>query len=159
MFIALGSNLGNRAEWLRKAREKLFAVSTVKFVRASAIYETDPIGKTDQPRFLNQVVEIRTTLTPEDLLFFLLRVEQELGRVRTERWGPRFIDLDLLAFGNRQLQTRWLVLPHPEVPRRRFVLQPWAEIAPEFRVPGFSATVEALLQDCHDNSCVQKLKD
>lgn len=158
VFIALGSNLGSRADWLRQAREKLIASATIEMVQASAIYETDPVGKTDQPAFLNQVIEIRTTLTPEDLLTRLLQIEQELGRVRQERWGPRIIDLDLLAYGARLIHTSRLVLPHRELPHRRFVLAPWADIAPEFEVSGLQATVNELLQRCHDQSRVHKLK-
>jgi 2-amino-4-hydroxy-6-hydroxymethyldihydropteridine diphosphokinase len=158
VFIALGSNLGDRAAWLRQAQEKLFSAPTVQLVAASAVYETEPVGKIDQPAFLNQVLEVRTTLAPENLLSRLLQVERELGRVRSERWGPRNIDLDLLAFGNRQANTSRLVLPHPELHRRRFVLQPWVEIAPEFIVPGFPATVEELLQNCGDNNRVQKIE-
>ncbi|MGH7595952.1 MAG: 2-amino-4-hydroxy-6-hydroxymethyldihydropteridine diphosphokinase [bacterium] len=157
VFIALGSNLGDRAAWLQQAREKLFGAPTVQLVSASAVYETEPVGKTAQPAFLNQVLEVRTALAPDELLSRLLQVERELGRVRNERWGPRNIDLDLLAFGGRILKTSRLVLPHPELHCRRFVLQPWAEIAPEFIVPGLSATVEALLENCRDNNSVQKL--
>jgi 2-amino-4-hydroxy-6-hydroxymethyldihydropteridine diphosphokinase len=156
-FIALGSNLGDRAEWLRKARARLSESTAIKMIRASAIYETEPVGKTAQPEFLNQVIEVRTALAAEDLLTQLLQIEKELGRVRKERWGPRLIDLDLLAYGQRQVQTQRLVLPHPELHRRRFVLEPWAEIAPEFIVPKFSVTVEALLKNCGDNNRVQKL--
>jgi 2-amino-4-hydroxy-6-hydroxymethyldihydropteridine diphosphokinase len=156
VFIALGSNLGDRAGWLRQAKEKLLESPTVQWVGESSIYETAAVGKTDQPPFLNQVIEVRTALTPEDLLAYLLQVEQKLGRVRRERWGPRIIDLDLLAFGNDVLQSKQLVLPHPELHRRRFVLQPWTELAPEFEVPGFSATVAELLQRCQDHSRVQK---
>jgi 2-amino-4-hydroxy-6-hydroxymethyldihydropteridine diphosphokinase len=159
VFVALGSNLGERAAWLRQAQEKLFSAPTVQLAAASSVYETEPVGKTGQPAFLNQVIEARTALTPEELLSRLLQVEQELGRVRRERWGPRLIDLDLLAFGQRQSNTSRLMLPHPELHRRRFVLQPWAEIAPEFVVPGLSATVEDLLKSCRDNKRVQKLED
>jgi len=158
IFVALGSNLGDRAGWLQKALQKLSALPAIEFVRASSIYETDPVGKIDQPAFLNQVVEVRTTLAPEEFLDRLLRIEAELGRERRERWGPRIIDLDLLAYGNRQAQTNRLVLPHAELHRRRFVLAPWAEIAPEFEVAGFKATVNELLQRCDDHGRVQKLK-
>ncbi len=158
VFIALGSNLGDRAAWLQQARKKLFSTPTVQLVAASSVYETAPVGKTDQPAFLNQVIEVRTSLTPEELLSRLLQVEQELGRLRRERWGPRIIDLDLLAFGRRRSNTSRLVLPHPELHRRRFVLQPWAEIAPEFIVPGFAASVEKLLENCEDNNRVQKIE-
>lgn len=159
VFIALGSNLGNRSTWLRLAQEKLFSAPTTQLMAASSVYETEPVGKIDQPAFLNQVLEVRTTLAPENLLSRLLQVERELGRMRNERWGPRNIDLDLLVFGNRQDKTALLVLPHPELHRRRFVLQPWAEIAPEFVVPRFSVTVEALLENCGDNKRVQKFEN
>lgn len=157
VFIALGSNLGDRAGWLQQAQEKMFGAPTVQLVAASSVYETEPVGKIDQPAFLNQVLEVRTTLTPEKLLSRLLQVELGLGRVRSERWGPRNIDLDLLAFGDRNCKTSKLVLPHPELHRRRFVLQPWAEIAPEFVVPGFFATVAKLLENCEDSTRVQKV--
>jgi len=159
VFIAFGSNLGDRAGWLQKAREKLSASTAVKMIRASAIYETAPVGKIDQPAFLNQVVEIRARWAPEDLLARLLQIEQELGRERQERWGPRNIDLDLLAYGEYQIQTDRLKLPHPELQRRRFVLAPWAEIAPEFEVVGLNATVKALLQRCNDHGRAQKLNN
>ncbi|MDZ7359730.1 MAG: 2-amino-4-hydroxy-6-hydroxymethyldihydropteridine diphosphokinase [candidate division KSB1 bacterium] len=158
IFIGLGSNLGDRAGWLRKALQKSITSPMIELVHASAIYETDPVGKIDQPMFLNQVVELRSTLAPEELLDWLLYIEAGLGRERRERWGPRIIDLDLLAYGNRQAHTNRLVLPHAELHRRRFVLAPWAEIAPEFEVAGFKATVNQLLQRCDDRSRVQKLK-
>ncbi|MGH7452230.1 MAG: 2-amino-4-hydroxy-6-hydroxymethyldihydropteridine diphosphokinase [bacterium] len=158
VFIGVGSNLGDRTAWLQQAQEKLFSTPTVQFVAASAVYETEPVGKIDQPAFLNQVLEVRTTLAPDELLLRLLQIEGELGRVRNERWGPRNIDLDLLAFGDRIFKTSRLVLPHPELHRRRFVLQSWADIAPEFIVPGLSATVEELLQNCGDNNRVQKIE-
>jgi 2-amino-4-hydroxy-6-hydroxymethyldihydropteridine diphosphokinase len=159
VFIAFGSNLGDRVAWLQKAREKLSASTAVKMIRASAIYETAPHGKIDQPAFLNQVVEIHARLAPEDLLARLLQIEQELDRVRNERWGPRNIDLDLLAYGEHQIQTARLKLPHPELQRRRFVLAPWAEIAPEFEVVGLNATVKTLLERCNDHGRVQKMNN
>jgi len=159
VFIAFGSNLGDRAAWLRQARAKLSESAAIKVVKVSGIYETAPVGKIDQPAFLNQVIEIRSQLAPENLLARLQQIEQELGRERNERWGPRSIDLDLLAYGEHQRQTARLKLPHPELQRRRFVLAPWAEIAPEFEVPGLNATVKELLQRCNDHGRVQKLNN
>jgi 2-amino-4-hydroxy-6-hydroxymethyldihydropteridine diphosphokinase len=158
VFIALGSNLGDRELYLQQAREKLMASPNIHLMRTSSIYETAPVGKIDQPSFLNQVIEVRTAFAPADLLAAMLQVEVALGRVRDERWGPRTIDLDLLAFGNRAVQQPRLRLPHPELHRRRFVLQPWAEIAPEFEVTGFAATVDELLRRCNDHSRVEKFK-
>ncbi len=159
VFVALGSNLGDRANWLQQAREKLSASEMISLVCASPLYETAPVGKIEQPAFLNQVVELRTELAPEALLARLLQIELALGRERHERWGPRNIDLDLLAYGALQSQTASLQLPHPELPRRRFVLAPWAAIAPEFEVIGFKATVQELLQRCPDRSCVRQLNN
>jgi 2-amino-4-hydroxy-6-hydroxymethyldihydropteridine diphosphokinase len=157
VFIALGSNLDDRVDYLRRALKKISAIETAQLIRASAIYETEPVGKIDQPFFLNQVIEIFTNMAPEDLLDRLLQIEQDLGRERQERWGPRRVDLDVLAYGRRQMQTDRLTLPHPELQRRRFVLAPWADIAPEFEIVGLAATVNELLQRCRDQSRVQKL--
>lgn len=159
VFIALGSNLGARAAWLQLARERLNASPGIQIIHASRLYETAPVGKIDQPAFINQVIEIRAALGPEALLARLLQIELALGRERHERWGPRNIDLDLLAFGVRQIQTAPLHLPHPELHRRRFVLVPWAEIAPEFEVIGFNATVQELLWRCPDHGLVHELKN
>ena len=151
--------MGDRADWLQQAREKLNASPEVQIIHASPLYETAPVGKIAQPAFLNQVVEIRAALAPEDLLARLLQIELALGRERHERWGPRNIDLDLLAFGAHQIQTAPLQLPHPELHRRRFVLAPWADIAPEFAVIGFNATVQELLWRCPDQGRVQQLNN
>ena len=159
VFVALGSNLGDRANWLQQAREKLSASEVMSLLCVSPLYETAPVGKIEQPAFLNQVVELRTELTPAALLAQLLQIELALGRERHERWGPRNIDLDLLAFGAVQSRTASLQLPHPELHRRRFVLAPWAAIAPEFEVVGFNATVQKLLERCSDLSCVRPLNN
>jgi len=158
VFIGLGSNLGERQEWLRMAVTSMNESGGVELMRESSIYETEPHGFNPQPDFLNQVVEIVTTLTPEELLEQMLRTERFLGRIRTIRWGPRTIDLDLLAFNDRQLDTRRLRLPHPEIARRRFVLEPWAEIAPDFMVPRLNLTVAELLRCCPDDSRVRRLE-
>lgn len=113
--------------------------------RVSSIVETEPVGKTDQPRFLNAVAEIETDLDPKALLSKLLDIETDLGRVRVERWGPRTIDLDLLLYGDRQVKTDTLTVPHPELHRRRFVLEELAELCPDYEVPGLGRTVRELL--------------
>src|SRR3954468_11000214 len=119
-YIGLGSNLGDRRATIAAALEELHPR------RVSAVLETEPVGKTDQPRFLNAVAEIETDLPPPDLLGRLLDVERRLGRVRApdaERWGPRLIDLDLLLYGDEQVRSESLRVPHPELHRRRFVLE------------------------------------
>ena len=116
--------------------------------RVSAIVETDPVGRTDQPRFLNTVAEIETNLPPAELLGTLLDLERGLGRVRSLRWGPRTIDLDLLLYGEDLVRTELLSVPHPELHRRRFVLEGLAELCPDRPVPGFGRTVRQLLAAC-----------
>lgn len=116
--------------------------------RVSSVVETDPVGRTDQPRFLNAVAQIDTDLSAPDLLRRLLDIERELGRVRVERWGPRTIDLDLLLYGDLRLSTPTLTVPHPELTRRRFVLEGLAELDADLVVPGVGRTVRELL-DAH----------
>lgn len=154
VFIGLGSNLGDRAWHLHAAREKLRSHSEIELRQQSSLYRTAPVGVLDQPEFLNQVIAIATRLTPHALLHALLQIERELGRVREKKWGPRTIDLDILAFDQVRVNTTELVVPHPEIRHRRFVLTPWAEIAPDFRPPESGQTVAELLASCDDKSAV-----
>jgi 2-amino-4-hydroxy-6-hydroxymethyldihydropteridine diphosphokinase len=131
VFIGLGSNLGEREENLRAALNRISSLEGTQVVRVSALRETPPWGVEDQPAFLNAVAEIRTALEPEALLDAVKRIEGELGRVPSFRWGPRLIDLDLLLYGTRRLETPRLTLPHPHILERPFVWEPLAEIAPE----------------------------
>ncbi|HEV3029864.1 MAG TPA: 2-amino-4-hydroxy-6-hydroxymethyldihydropteridine diphosphokinase [Planctomycetota bacterium] len=141
-YIGLGSNLGDRRAMIAGALELL------RPRRVSAIVETDPVGRTDQPRFLNAVAEIETDLPPARLLSYLLGVERDLGRVRSRRWGPRTIDLDLLLYGDELVRGESLCVPHPELHRRRFVLEGLAELCPDRSVPGLGRTVRELLGAC-----------
>ncbi len=150
VFIGLGSNQGERLSWLEAARARLQGAKTILLLQQSAIYETEPLGLSEQPSFLNQVVEVATSLTPQSLLDNLLKIENELGRVRTQRWGPRNIDLDLLAYRDCEINSASLQLPHSEIPKRRFVLEPWREIAPDFKVPKWRLTVAELFDRCED---------
>jgi 2-amino-4-hydroxy-6-hydroxymethyldihydropteridine diphosphokinase len=129
-FIGLGSNLGDRHSNLRAAVDALRETGGVSVIATSSIYETDPVGP-PQPDFLNAVVEISTTLAPRELLGVLKDVEARIGRVPTERWGPREIDLDLLLYGEEALEEPGLVVPHPEMYARAFVLVPLTELHPE----------------------------
>lgn len=115
-------------------------------VQASSLYETPPWGNTDQPTFINQVIQIQCDAGPAELLSMIMRLESELGRVRAVHWGPRVIDVDILAFGQEVVSSQRLMLPHPHLAQRAFVLVPWAEIAPGFLVPGIQASVAELLQ-------------
>lgn len=153
-LIALGSNVGNRGAYLRRALALLEKIEIapraakkrlVQVLRVSSFYETAPVGP-KQRNFINAACQIKTLLFPEELLSVLKAIERQLGRQRTKRWGPRTIDLDLLAMGSVICRSRKLTLPHPEIAKRRFVLEPLAEIAPRARFPGCSKTVLTLLR-------------
>ena len=149
VYIALGSNVGDRVENLLLARERI-ASPHVRLTRASSIYETAPREILDQPWFLNQVVIAETTLFPRQLLARLLRIEHEMGRQRTIAKGPRVIDLDILLFGDAVIHTAGLEIPHPRMAERRFVLEPLAELAPALRPPRSSQTVQEMLAKVMD---------
>lgn len=127
--LGLGSNLGDREGNIAAAVARLAAWPGVTVERVSSLYETAPVGYTDQPDFLNAVVRVRTTLTPRELLAACLAVERELGRERKIRWGPRTIDIDVLFFDDAVVETDELTLPHPRFHERCFVLVPLAEVA------------------------------
>ena len=129
-FIGLGSNLGERESMIRSALDDLARLPSTTLVRASSLYDTEPVGDTDQPGFLNAVAQLETGLSARQLLWNLLLIERRLGRVRTRHWGPRVIDLDLLLYGNEVLDQPDLTVPHPELIRRSFVLVPLVELDP-----------------------------
>jgi 2-amino-4-hydroxy-6-hydroxymethyldihydropteridine diphosphokinase len=145
-FIALGANLGeDPAANLRDAVRRLARIPGVRPLRLAPIYRSNPVGPPGQPDYANSVLEAESDLSPMDLLDALLAVETDMGRVRGVRWGPRVIDLDLLLYGSESIDEPRLVVPHPEMTRRRFVLKPLADLAPDLVVPGTAATVRALL--------------
>jgi 2-amino-4-hydroxy-6-hydroxymethyldihydropteridine diphosphokinase len=154
-FISLGSNQGDRSGFLLLAvRDMLDGGLPVH--RLSQIYETEPVGVIDQPKFLNMVAELRGELpAPEQLLARLLRIEYSLGRTREKQWGPRTIDLDLLVFDHQCRQTEFLTLPHPRLHQRLFVLVPLAELAPDLNVPGLNRSVNQLKQELRDETQVE----
>ena len=130
-FIGLGSNLGEREAMIRLALDDLARMPETLLVRASSLYDTEPVGEVEQPNFLNAVAQIDTELTPRQLLWNLMLIEKRLGRVRTQqRWGPRAIDLDLLLYGSVIIDEPDLQIPHPELTRRSFVLVPLMELDP-----------------------------
>lgn len=135
VFIAIGSNLGDREANCRSAIENLKCAPRVRVIKESAFYETEPWGKTEQPAFINAAVEIETDLAPKELLAFLKNIEEKVGRKARERWGPREIDLDIIFYGDRGIREEGLTIPHPEAHNRRFVIEPIAEMAPEFIHP------------------------
>jgi 2-amino-4-hydroxy-6-hydroxymethyldihydropteridine diphosphokinase len=134
--VALGSNIGDTVGTLARAIDLLTGDARVTLVARSRDYRTAPWGNTDQDWFLNAAIAVRTTLDPHALLARCLEVERQLGRVRTVKWGPRVIDLDLIVYRDREIDTPDLVLPHPHLTARAFVLRPMADIAPDLVVRG-----------------------
>ena len=157
IYLSLGSNLGDREANLRAAIERL-PQAGVTVRRASAVYETEPRDIPDQPWFLNQVIEAETNWFPRQLLSQLQRIERELGRKRTVPKGPRVIDLDILLYGDQMMNQPNLVIPHPLMATRKFVLAPLAEIAPEVMHPVLHKTAEQLLRGLKDPSRVTKCR-
>jgi 2-amino-4-hydroxy-6-hydroxymethyldihydropteridine diphosphokinase len=145
-YIGVGANLGDRAETIRRAVELLGARDDVEVVAVSALKETEPVGFTEQPMFLNGAVAVQTELDPRRLLEALLSVERSLGRSRAgRRFGPRTIDLDLLLYEDEQISEPGLIVPHPRLAERRFALEPLAELDAELVVPGRGRVADLLL--------------
>lgn len=154
VFIGLGSNSGDREAFLK------FAVSLISsevgaILKASHCYETAAWGMEDQPAFLNQVLFVKTPLKPDKLLFQLLQIEKKAGRIREVHWGPRTLDLDILLFDDLILDNQDLVIPHPQLANRNFVLVPLHEIAPEWIHPVSRKSMVELLRECEDSLAVK----
>jgi 2-amino-4-hydroxy-6-hydroxymethyldihydropteridine diphosphokinase len=136
-YVGLGANLGPREATILRAVDLLAAQPGIELLELSSLVETEPVGVTGQPEFVNGAVSLETTLPPRELLDALLRIERELGRVRSgERWEPRTIDLDLLLYGDEVVDEPGLTVPHPRLHERAFALEPLAEIEPELEIPG-----------------------
>ena len=147
-YIALGANVGERENNLREALAKIDATAGVKVTAVSSFLENPAVGgPPDSPAFLNAVALVQTDLSAGDLLGRLLSIEKELGRVRDVKWGPRTIDLDLLLYDHLILSQEELIVPHPRLHERLFVLKPLAELAPHYTVPGLGKTVAELLDE------------
>lgn len=149
--LGLGSNLGQREHNIIQAVRELVYREKVIFLAGASLYETEPVGWREQPDFLNTVISIDTDLSPQALLAVCRRVEQRLGRQRTFRWGPRLIDIDILCYHQYVLHTPELVLPHPRLVERRFVLVPLCELAPQLVLPiNAGRKVSDILTQCAD---------
>ncbi len=140
-YLGLGANLGDRQGTLKQALKELSLLPTIEVIAVSSFYQTAPVGLTDQPDFLNAAAAIRTTLTAQELLAQVLQLEQQMGRVRTVRWGPRTIDIDILAFGSEAIDLPGLTVPHPRLEERAFAMVPLTEIAPDLYLPGQNKSV------------------
>ena len=143
VHLGLGSNLGDRKEFLSMACNHL-RTEAVREFRTSSIYESEPLLKMPQPKYFNMVVCGLTVLSPKDLLKKCQQIEISLGRIRRERWGSREIDIDILSYGNRKINKDNLVIPHPEIENRSFVLMPMLELSPEWLHPENGITIKEL---------------
>jgi len=143
-YLSLGSNLGDRSQTISLAVEALADIPGITVLQVATVLETDPVGYLEQGKFLNTVVEIDTTLSPHELLLTVQRIEDKAGRVRGVRFGPRTLDIDILLYGSRVVDEERLVIPHPRMREREFVLAPLAEIAPLAAVPPGNKTVQEL---------------
>jgi 2-amino-4-hydroxy-6-hydroxymethyldihydropteridine diphosphokinase len=156
VLVSIGSNLGDRCGFLQRAVNLLAETPGLRLRSVSSVYETEPVGKKDQPQFFNAGIGIESLLSPDSLLVNLKHIEGVVGRRPSERWGPREIDLDLIYVGALVSKSPLLTLPHPEAAGRRFVLTPLAEIAPDFVDPLRHRTLRELLSDCPDRCTVAK---
>jgi len=156
VYLSLGSNLGDRRANLESAISRLSQLGEV--VAVSSFYETEPVEVTSQPWFLNCAVKLETEKMPKQLLKGILDLEREMGRRRTQKKGPRNIDIDILLFGNSIVETKGLAIPHPALHERRFVLEPLAEIAPEMRHPVFKKTIREMRDALPVGQAVRKHK-
>lgn len=153
-FILLGTNLGDKRANLQQAILSISA-NLISIVSNSDIYETAAWGNTNQDNFYNQVIEVKTELSANDLLQKLLQIETQMGRVRNQKWEARIMDLDILYFNHEIIDTENLKVPHPYLHVRRFTLAPLVQIAPEFLHPVFNKSNTELLENCSDNSEVK----
>ena len=158
-YIGIGSNLGNALQNCKCAIESLSQIEGILITRASSFYKTEPVGIENQNYFINAVVEITTTLSARDLLQALRKVEKDMGRKRETKGGPRIIDLDLLFYGQDVIRETDLVVPHPEIHKRRFALEPLYEIASYFIHPVFGVSIRGLKDRLTDTKIVEMIKE
>jgi 2-amino-4-hydroxy-6-hydroxymethyldihydropteridine diphosphokinase len=146
-YIGLGSNLSRPAEQIKRAFELLAELPDTELVSRSSLYRSAPMGDVDQPDFVNAVAKIATSLDAFALFANLQQIEDRQGRIRGERWGPRVLDLDLLVYGDEQIQSESLIVPHPGIGQRNFVLLPLREVEPDLTVPGLACISEIVVDE------------
>ncbi|UXU54782.1 2-amino-4-hydroxy-6-hydroxymethyldihydropteridine diphosphokinase [Staphylococcus agnetis] len=156
VYLGLGSNIGDREQQLKSAVERLNQVTDIYVQQVSSMYETKPVGYVDQPDFLNVCLHIKTSLSPEVLLQQCLDIEKELHRVRKVRWGPRTIDIDVLLYGDQIIESEQLIVPHPRMTERAFVMIPLNEIASNVIEPRSKKTIQSLV---HPDETVVKYQN
>ena len=154
IFLALGSNIGNRQENINQAIR--FLSKEITDIKRAPIYESKAVGYEDQPDFLNTVISGYTDLSPEELLNFVKKVEKQTGRIKRFRWGPREIDIDIIFYGNLVIEKDNLIIPHPRIQERDFVLKPLCDLEPEFIHPVLKKTVLELLNNLKEKSIIRK---
>ncbi|MBA2177018.1 2-amino-4-hydroxy-6-hydroxymethyldihydropteridine diphosphokinase [Halobacillus locisalis] len=149
-FVALGSNLSKREEYLSEAIDLLDGHEAIRVSKRSSVYETEPVGYVDQQDFLNMVVQVETSLSADQLLDQCQQIEQELGRKRIVEWGPRTIDLDILLFDDEHMTKEHLTVPHPHMHERAFVMVPLVDVAPTIQIPALHQTAQEILDGLPD---------
>lgn len=154
-YIALGSNMGDRFEYLKKAILLLQGHKNIEVVNTSSIYETDPVGYTDQEQFLNMAIHVATSLKPLELLTICHEIEEVLGRKREIHWGPRTLDLDILLYNQENIETEKLTIPHPRMSERAFVILPLIEMNPNIMLPAMEEPLKSCLQSIPDKEGVR----
>jgi len=155
-FVGIGSNLGDRERNIRRAVDEIAAMPFTKLVTVSSLYDSEPVGEVEQGNFVNAVALIETELAPNRLLWNLMLIEQRMGRARTIRWGPRTIDLDIILYGKSVVDEDGLVIPHPEMDKRAFVLIPLIEIEPDLVHPRSKEPVRKLLRKLKPHCSVKR---
>ena len=159
VYAGLGSNLGNKSDNIRKALDMLDMADNASVLAVSSFYETEPEGYEDQDWFLNAAAQLKTTLSPVELLKLFKEIEQTIGRHKSVRWGPREIDLDLLLYDELSFESPDLVVPHPRMHQRAFVLAPLAEIAENVRHPVLDKTIGILLAELQTAKSVRRIEE
>ncbi|MFH0777018.1 MAG: 2-amino-4-hydroxy-6-hydroxymethyldihydropteridine diphosphokinase [Candidatus Eisenbacteria bacterium] len=156
VFVGIGSNLGEKERNIRRAVDELSAMPFTKLITVSSLYDSEPVGDVEQPGFVNAVALIESDLPPARLLWNLMLIEKRMGRVRTVRWGPRPIDLDILLYGKSLIEEHGLSIPHPEMEKRAFVLIPLLEIEPDLVHPRTKEPMKKLLRKLKPHCSVKR---